>query len=227
VTTVDLTCARCGTAIRRERSLEARRIRMGKSGPYCSRSCMSRLDDPRDHPEPDPVPGARWIHLTRGKFALVDEDLFEELDQRPWHWQADGRSSGHAVSGSHGTRVLLHQVVLGVTGKTHVDHQDNNGLDCRRKNLRVATKVQNGANREKFIGRPGRVFTSKYKGVVNRSKHLSPGAAPWLSRIRVEWRLIFIGRYETEVEAAVAYDAAAIHYFGEFAKTNFPWRETA
>jgi hypothetical protein len=156
----------------------------------------------------------------------VDEDLFEELNLRSWHWCAGGTSEGHARTGNRGQ--FLHHAVLGTdSATTCIDHRNNNGLDCRRENLRVSTRMQNGANREKFVGRPGRIFTSKYKGVVNRSKHLSPGAAPWLSRIRVEWRLIFIGRYETEVEAVVAYDAAAIHYFGEFAKTNFPWRETA
>jgi hypothetical protein len=31
------------------------------------------------------------------------------------------------------------------------------------------------------------------------------------------------GYYSTEVEAAVAYDAAAMHHFGEFAATNFTY----
>jgi hypothetical protein len=35
--------------------------------------------------------------------------------------------------------------------------------------------------------------------------------------------LIHIGYYHTEHEGAVAYDCAAIHHFGEFAKTNFNW----
>ena len=121
----------------------------------------------------------------------------------------------------------MHHDVLEVSSQTVIDHHNNNGLDCRKENLRVANKSKNGANRGKFIGRHGRVFTSKYKGVINRARHLAPGALPWLARIRVRGQLIQIGRYETECEAAVAYDAAAIHYFGEFAKTNFPWREVA
>ena len=225
---LDLTCIRCGVAIRREERSETWRIKAGRSGPFCSRTCTSRQDDPRDHPEPDPVSGARWIRLTRGKFALVDEDRFEELNSRQWHWATGGTSYGHASSGSRNTFQLLHHVVLGTDPKvTCIDHRDNNGLDCRRENLRVSTRTQNGANREKFVGRPGRTFTSKYKGVIDRLLHGAALNARWLTRIRVEGRLIRVGAYETECEAAVAYDAAAIHYFGEFAKTNFPWREVA
>jgi hypothetical protein len=122
--------------------------------------------------------------------------------------------------------------VLGVDGRTIVDHKDNNGLDCRCENLRIADRQGNGANRGKFVGRKDREFTSRYKGVVDRSKHLARTHVrnvkvkaidkPWLSRIRVDGRLIQIGRFATEHEAALAYDAAAIQHFGEFAKTNFP-----
>lgn len=94
---------------------------------------------------------------------------------------------------------------------------------CRRQNLRVATKQQNGANRGKFAG----TFTSQYKGVTNREKHLADPTAPWLARIRVNGKLIQIGRFVSEHEAALAYDAAAIQHFGEFAKLNFPLKEIA
>lgn len=71
------------------------------------------------------------------------------------------------------------------------------------------------------MGRPGRVFTSRYKGVIDRSRHIAPGSAPWLARIRVDGQLIHIGRFDTEEEAARAYDEAARKHFGEFARLNF------
>jgi hypothetical protein len=172
--------------------------------------------------EPNAVPGTRWLRLTRGKFALVDADLFDTLNRRRWRWNADGKSSGHVMSGSRDTFVYLHHVVLGMRSGVVVDHRNNDGLDCRRENLRVASIQGNGANRGKFLGSRGRRFTSRYKGVINRSKHLSAGADPWLARIRVDGQLIHLGRFATEHEAALAYDRAAVQHFGEFAKTNFP-----
>jgi hypothetical protein len=169
-------------------------------------------------------PNAKKIKLTRGRFALVDAWRHKELNVNKWHFVATGKGSGYAgrhIAGSgNGTRALHHDV-LGIDSKIHVDHKNRIGLDCRHENLRVANRSLNGANRDKFVGRPGRAFTSKYKGVVDRSKH---GArAPWLARIRVNHKLIRVGTYRTEAEAAVAYDAAALHHFGEFACTNFAW----
>lgn len=224
MTLIDLECIRCGAPIRREQSIERSRIKRGCPGPYCSRSCTFRHDDPRLHPEPDPVPGARWLRLTRGKFALVDEDLFDELNRHKWHWVNGGTSAGHAAKTDEKGHALLHRVILGLrNARVFADHRDNNGLDCRRSNLRVASRQQNSINRNKFSGRTGRIFTSRYKGVVNRGKHLSEKSAgqPWLARIRVDGHLVNLGRYATELEAARAYDAAAIQHFGEFARPNF------
>lgn len=223
MTLIDLECIRCGVPIRREQGIERSRIRRGCPGPYCSRSCTFRYDDPRLHPEPAPVPGARWLRLTRGKFALVDEDLFDELNRHKWHWVKGGTSAGHAVRTNKNGSTSLHRVILGLRGsRPFVDHRDNNGLDCRRSNLRIASRQQNSVNRGKFSGRTGRVFTSRYKGVVDRSRHLAPGAHPWLARIRIDGHLVNLGRFATELEAARAYDVAALQHFGEFARPNFP-----
>ena len=193
----------------------------------CSIKCNSEIRRPAAEPPP-PVDGACWLPLTQGRFALVDEDLFDALNERRWQWVATGRNVGYAAHSPNKKNFQpLHHAVLGLPNHVHIDHRNENGLDCRRENLRPANRMLNGANRSKFKGKAGRVFTSKYKGVVDRSRHLSSGSLPWLARIRVKGHLIHLGRYLTEHEAAVAYDCAAIHHFGEFAKTNFSWKEVA
>lgn len=117
-----------------------------------------------------------------------------------------------------GGTIFLHHAVLNVPSYIHIDHVDGNGLDCRRQNLRLANNSLNHAN----IGKMRGEYTSKYKGV-----HWRKDRRRWSAEIKVEYRKIKLGCYETECEAAVAYDAAALFHFGEFAKTNFPWSQAS
>jgi AP2 domain/HNH endonuclease len=94
----------------------------------------------------------------------------------------------------------------------HVDHINGNGLDNRRTNLRPATSAENARNR-----RSQRGSSSPYKGVSwIRSRR------NWRANLRVGDRLIHLGSYTDPADAARAYDAAALKYFGEFARLNFP-----
>ena len=54
--------------------------------------------------------------------------------------------------------------------------------------------------------------TSKYKGVWKESK--------WRTGIRHNYKTIHLGSFETEAEAARAYNAKATELFGEFANLN-------
>jgi hypothetical protein len=84
-----------------------------------------------------------------------------------------------------------------------------NVLDNRKSNLRECTHAQNAANRnvkkDKVLGR--------YKGTKKVD-------SKWGAKINVKGSSIWLGRYNTEEEAAMAYNEAAIKYYGEFARLN-------
>lgn len=174
--------------------------------------------------EPPPVPGARWIPLTRGQFALVDEVLFDGFSRYVWQCSDDGYATrADYISKGNQRVVFLHCEVFGAHDCDEVDHKNRVRLDCRRENLRPATRAQNGANTTKRAYRVGIAASSKYKGVM-----WEDGLNPWRACIRVNGKLISLGKYATEHEAAVAYDCAALYYRGgEFAHTNFPWKDVA
>jgi hypothetical protein len=93
-----------------------------------------------------------------------------------------------------------------------VDHEDGNGLNNQRANLRPATQSQNLANQRK---RPG--LTSQFKGVRWYGK-----LTPWRASISIGGRRVHLGSFITEEAAARAYDAAALAEWGEYARLNFP-----
>jgi len=153
----------------------------------------------------------REIPLTRGQCALVDDADFETVVSAG-KWQAapgcNTFYARHAYRRDGKVRhVHMHTLLLMSLG---VDHIDGNGLDNRRQNLRPATGSQNAMNRA-----TPRDNTSGFKGVHrNRLR--------WQAQIKAGGRRISLGTFDTPEEAARAYDAAALHHFGAFARPNFP-----
>jgi hypothetical protein len=92
-----------------------------------------------------------------------------------------------------------------------VDHIDGDGLNNSRSNLRVLTHSENLANRSKT-----KTTSNEFKGITQCKRTFK-----WLAKIMVNYKTIHLGTYPTSHDAAVAYDSAAIKYFGESAKTNF------
>lgn len=150
------------------------------------------------------------IALTQGKVALVDDEDYALVSAITWCANAQ---AGHWYAVAPHRKLKMHRLILRAPAGTHVDHVNGDGLDNRRANLRLATRFQNAANRRKSVN--GRNYRSKYKGV-------RPNAKKFQAVIGVRRKLVFIGSFSTELEAARAYDVKAREVFGEFAQLNFP-----
>ena len=107
-------------------------------------------------------------------------------------------------------QVKLHRLIMDAPAGTHVDHINGDPLDNRRCNLRIATPQQNQCNSRKH-----KRGTSTFKGV---SRNRDSGR--WRAYIVKDRKQINLGSFATELEAADAYDKAALAIFGEFACLN-------
>lgn len=148
------------------------------------------------------------ILLTRGKYALVDDEDFDWLTSN-WKWHF---SSGYAQTNfrlDDGGRITmkLHRLLISVPAGSELDHINGDGLDNRRVNLRLCTHQENMRNRPKNKNKAG------YKGVYKNH-------ARWQAAIKHNGKKIYLGNFSKPEEAAKAYDLKAKELFGEFAMSS-------
>lgn len=149
------------------------------------------------------------IKLTQGKIAVVDDSDFDQVNQFKWYAVKDKRRWYAKRTVKEGSKNLfLHQFLF--RGLKGIDHRDGNGLNNRRDNLRPATKSQNQANQPKC-----RKSSSRFKGVFYRRDN-----GKWRSILGLNGRLVHLGQFDCEEDAALAYNGAAKLFFGEFARLN-------
>jgi hypothetical protein len=156
------------------------------------------------------------IH-AQGRVALIDDEDYELVIQ--YHWNVNrvttSKKSPYAITtlpamktGRSRSSLTMHKLI---TGYRMTDHRNRNTLDNRRFNLRDVTPSQNQMNA------PPRGGSSQFKGVRWRTER-----STWIANITLDYKRKRIGSFDSEIEAARAYDAAARELFGEFALLNFP-----
>lgn len=175
---------------------------------------------------------SRTIPLTQGFVAIVDDEDFERVNAFKWYAHAGGSKCGIAYAqrtvritrgrGGKSRKYQLHRFILGCEhgdGKI-VDHIDGNPLNNQRSNLRVTDARGNATN----ITSSAQQKRGGFKGVT-----WHPKGKKWQAQIGAgavkpcgRRRSIYLGLYADPVDAARAYDAAALKYHGEFAALNFP-----
>ena len=164
----------------------------------------------------------RLIRMAQPRYAKVDPADYKRLRGYEWFCR-NGKNSFYArrhVPGGKGKKealIYMHQEVIKVPKGMVVDHINHDGMDNREANLRAATYSQNLCHRRKRSG----AKYSKYKGVCWKKKNRK-----WVARIGLEKKEIHLGYFRSEIDAAKAYDRAAIKYHGDFACLNFSESDT-
>lgn len=166
------------------------------------------------------------IKLTPNQVTIIDDidaGIVNTKDKWYAHLQKNYRGGGKYIAArrfrnANGGRTLesMHRVILErvlnrkLERHELVDHKNGDPLDNRRENLRLATPQQNTHNRG--INPRNRCG---FKGVMWRKDRNK-----WLAKITISGQFIHLGLFEDILDAAKAYNEAAIKYFGEFANLN-------
>jgi hypothetical protein len=134
------------------------------------------------------------ILLTQGQFALVDDDMYEWLNQWKWYvsWNKNTQSfyAFRAIRiGKVRTSQSMARQILGLKkdDKRQADHIDHNTLDNRITNLRIVTIQQNSFNRNP-AGYSWHKASKKYR-----------------ARIKLNDKEIHLGYFRTAIEARNIY----------------------
>lgn len=142
------------------------------------------------------------IALSQGKYAIVDDEDFEELNLYKWSLKKDSKSKRglcYAIRSEYPDKdwnksktVIMHRVIMNAGGNEIIDHINGDGLDNRKENLRVVSNRANLNNRHSKK-------KSKYPGIYFSKKKR------WIARITINGKRKYIGSFKNEKEAYKAY----------------------
>ncbi|MGA2324331.1 MAG: AP2 domain-containing protein [Sedimentisphaerales bacterium] len=157
----------------------------------------------------------RKIYLDEGKWTILDPGDYYHF--AGFKWCIGGYKDkyyavrGQIIGPADIKIVRLHRLIMNAPDGILVDHKNGDGLDNRRANLRLATHSQNQCNKRKKAN-----TSSRFSGV-----YWDKAKRKWVARTKYQGKSIWLGVFDSEIDAARAFDEAAKKYHGEFARLNF------
>lgn len=152
-----------------------------------------------------------YVSIPMGKAGDLLIDV-ADLQILVWgNWAPYKSTKTYYVASRTPKRYLsLHRSIMGAKWGQHVDHINGNGMDNRRSNLRLCTKLQNNWNIRRAKG------VTKYTGVRMSA------VGNYVAQIKHMNKRYHLGTFKSAAEAARVYDKRCLELRGEFAVLNFP-----
>jgi hypothetical protein len=136
---------------------------------------------------------------------IVSDDMWYDVSYYSW-----SKCNNYFKSAINGKNVLIHRYLMNAKDDEIIDHINNKTNDNRTENLRISTFANNSHNKTK-----NQNSSSKYFGVSFQKKEFK-----WSSSITKNYKHFFLGNYDSEIKAAIAYNIKAQELYGIFSNLN-------